>query len=1073
MKKYNIIVLVFLAAVVIYLGCPSPDDGEKKKTPTVETPVISPGDTAGFEQDTPVIMNTGSAGAAIYYTYTTDGSDPPDPDETSTLYAGPLPADTFDIGDDVVLKAVGILDGYKNSAVAQVSYSGVRDTLGPVPAMASEYDSTGIVPEEFAITITFNEPVTDFDPADVASFVAVNATVSDTAVWGPDVFEVLVTPTAEDSTITIDIPAGLLTDTVVPTANVASDTFSIYYDSDAPTGTIDSTESTPTIANPIPVTISFDMDVSGFDVADLTVGNGTAANFVAVNAADYTVDIIPDGDGTVTVDIARNVCTAVTGNVPNFASPQFSIIYDLSSPYVESFSPASGGYFNTSDITVTFNEDVYNFDTSDITVNAGGVTPTVTPVSASVYTISLAGLTDTLVEFQITGADIEDAVSNLYTDADTWSSTYDGSNPQVTIDQAGSQADPATTEPVVFTVVFSEPVSGFASGDVTYSGITVASDTVTEIAPMDGTTYSVEASGLGSDGILVATIDADAVVDAAGNGNDASTSTDNSVVYDSNGAPTVTIEQASGQADPSGIADTEIDFTVVFSEPVTGFSDLGVTLSGTALPTTAAVTEIAPNDGTTYNVAVSGMSVDGDVSADVNAAAAQDAAANDNTASTSTDNTVTYDGTAPTVTLLSLAAGSDSGYSGTDNITNVAEPGFTGSTDEAGTLVISSSVDGDVYSGAVGIGAWTEVTASTLDSTGLSGRLHTITATVTDAAGNEGFMTLDITIDTTDPSITADSFTLNAASDTGSITDDNRTNLTTPAFDGEINEAGYLEIDSSVNGNVYAGAVSSDWSNVAITTAITGSATGTSHTMSATIADLAGNLPAAQYDDIDIVVDNAINWKALASSADFLAVTTAASTDISTYTTSESGTASVATGTVTLTDIAGNTANRSVVLDGAGLQTAMTNLGNNDVLFITNGTYQRSAAFTPTNVSWEMIGEGSGTILEVTSTLSSVIFVSGSNSRNYTITNLTVKNSDGFVMIRKVNNNTGTFRLRSITMDTGGTGGTLVMQDSDSDEYVQVWITSDYEDAVPGGGWSWAANVWQFVPPSGDGTYWP
>jgi len=105
-------------------------------------------------------------------------------------------------------------------------------------------------------------------------------------------------------------------------------------------------------------------------------------------------------------------------------------------------------------------------------------------------------------------------------------------------------------------------------------------------------------------------------------------------------APTVTINQAAGQADPT--SSSPINFTVVFSEAVTGFANADVSLSGTAGATTSAVTEIAPNNGTTYNVAVSGMSTPGTVSASILANAAQDAVANTSAASSSTDNTVTY-----------------------------------------------------------------------------------------------------------------------------------------------------------------------------------------------------------------------------------------------------------------------------------------------------------------------------------------------------------------------------------------------------------------------------------------------
>ena len=52
-----------------------------------------------------------------------------------------------------------------------------------------------------------------------------------------------------------------------------------------------------------------------------------------------------------------------------------------------------------------------------------------------------------------------------------------------------------------------------------------------------------------TDGTVIAGIPANAATDAAGNGSSASTSADNTVTYDGT-APTVTINQATGQADP-------------------------------------------------------------------------------------------------------------------------------------------------------------------------------------------------------------------------------------------------------------------------------------------------------------------------------------------------------------------------------------------------------------------------------------------------------------------------------------------------------------------------------------------
>ncbi len=100
-------------------------------------------------------------------------------------------------------------------------------------------------------------------------------------------------------------------------------------------------------------------------------------------------------------------------------------------------------------------------------------------------------------------------------------------------------------------------------------------------------------------------------------------------------APTVTINQAALQADPTSVS--PINFTAVFSEPVTGFTNTDVILSGTAGATTVVVT----GGPATYNVAVSGMTGGGTVLATIPANAATGATLG-NLASTSTDNQVIY-----------------------------------------------------------------------------------------------------------------------------------------------------------------------------------------------------------------------------------------------------------------------------------------------------------------------------------------------------------------------------------------------------------------------------------------------
>ncbi len=82
------------------------------------------------------------------------------------------------------------------------------------------------------------------------------------------------------------------------------DTLTVEVD-EAPTVTISSALSPETGVTPIPVTITFNEDVLGFDVTDISgsVTNGTLSNFNAVSASVYTVDITPAASGTVTLQI--------------------------------------------------------------------------------------------------------------------------------------------------------------------------------------------------------------------------------------------------------------------------------------------------------------------------------------------------------------------------------------------------------------------------------------------------------------------------------------------------------------------------------------------------------------------------------------------------------------------------------------------------------------------------------------------------------------------------------------------------------------------------------------------------
>ncbi len=97
-------------------------------------------------------------------------------------------------------------------------------------------------------------------------------------------------------------------------------------DTTSPTVAISSDAGAP-VAGPFSITVTFSEPVTGFELADLVVGNGSASELQGSNAS-YTATITPAASGTVTVDIATGAAQDGAGN-PSTAAVQFSIVADL------------------------------------------------------------------------------------------------------------------------------------------------------------------------------------------------------------------------------------------------------------------------------------------------------------------------------------------------------------------------------------------------------------------------------------------------------------------------------------------------------------------------------------------------------------------------------------------------------------------------------------------------------------------------------------------------------------------------------------------------------------------------
>jgi len=207
-------------------------------------------------------------------------------------------------------------------------------------------------------------------------------------------------------------------------------------DVDSPTVGISSTETSPTNASPIPITITFSESVYNFEIGDIDVANGTPANLLTSDNTVYTVDITPTADDEVTVDIAAEVSWDLAGNY-NTAATQFSITYDSTDPTLTTVSITSDGnegWAKVSDtITLTIVADE-NISTPTATIAGQSASVTGSAKDWTATYLMMSDDTEGIVTFSIIFADLAGNDGTAVTVAtDASSVTFDRTAPVVSI----------------------------------------------------------------------------------------------------------------------------------------------------------------------------------------------------------------------------------------------------------------------------------------------------------------------------------------------------------------------------------------------------------------------------------------------------------------------------------------------------------------------------------------------------------------------------------------------------------------------------------------------------------------
>lgn len=534
-----------------------------------------------------------------------------------------------------------IQDAAGNNANTSISVSGAADvrvdTSAPFMSITS---SSNTVSGAFTATFTFNEDVSGFDVSDIS---VGNGSAGSFNTTSAKIYTAIITPLTEGN-VTVNVAADKAQD-VGGNGNTAASELRVVNDETAPTVVITSDATDPQRYE-FTATFTFSEAVTGFDVSDITVGNGSALNFSATSASVYTATIRPVTDGEVTVDVNAAKAQDLAGN-SNTAATQLSVTNDETAPTVlEVTSDVSDKTFKVGDdinIYVQYSEEVFVTGTPQLELETGATDRIIDYVDRSsstlrfVYTVQAGDVSSDLdvtstTALTLNGGKIVDAV-DINADLGVPQGTaggaltsknivIDGIAPTITI--TSNATDPQSGA-FTATFTFSEEISGFDINDITV-GNGVASNFNTTSAKIYTATITPSA-----DGEVTINVAADMVQDVAGNNSEAATQL--SVTNDETG-PTVTVTSS---VDPTSGAFTA---TFTFNEDVSNFTSTDITV------TNALLSNFATASAKIYTATITPQT-DGEVTLNVAADVAQDAAENGNTAASQLS--VTNDEIAPTL----------------------------------------------------------------------------------------------------------------------------------------------------------------------------------------------------------------------------------------------------------------------------------------------------------------------------------------------------------------------------------------------------------------------------------------
>jgi len=233
--------------------------------------------------------------------------------------------------------------------------------------------------ETSGVTITFSEAVSGFTNADlsIANGTLSNVSSSDGGITWTATF----TPTVNvtDTTNLIRLDNSGVTNASGNSGVGVTDSNNYAIDTARPTATIVVADNRLGIGEMTTVTITFTEAVSGFDLSDLSVANGTLSNLLSSDGGKtWTATLTPTANINDTTNLilldSSNVADAA-GNVGAGIAISNNYALDATRPTATIVvANPNLGVGQTTLVTITFSEVVSDFDLSDLSVTNGELT---------------------------------------------------------------------------------------------------------------------------------------------------------------------------------------------------------------------------------------------------------------------------------------------------------------------------------------------------------------------------------------------------------------------------------------------------------------------------------------------------------------------------------------------------------------------------------------------------------------------------------------------------------------------------------------------------------------------------